>query len=68
MSERSTGEQRAGEAQQLKLLNGGAKQTDWTLDERTRRAGREGIAAARETLKKARRPQPVQYGPHRKAS
>ena len=31
--------------------------TEWRLDDRTRRVGQEGIAAAREALAQARRPQ-----------
>jgi hypothetical protein len=30
--------------------------SDWRLDDRTRRAGREGVAAARQALAQARRP------------
>ena len=29
---------------------------DWRLDDRTRRAGRQGVAAARQALEQARRP------------
>ena len=35
-----------------------ARRTGWALDEKTRRVGREGIAAARETLRRARPPEP----------
>jgi hypothetical protein len=36
------------------------RRPDWSLDEKTRRVGREGIAAARETLRRARPPEPFQ--------
>jgi hypothetical protein len=36
------------------------RRPDWTLDEKTRRVGREGIAAVRETLRRARPPEPFQ--------
>jgi hypothetical protein len=41
---------------------------DWVLDERTRRAGRQGIAAARAALRNARPPEPKHNEPVRKAS
>jgi hypothetical protein len=43
---------------QLRLLPGRVGRTDWVLDERTRRAGRAGVAQAREVLRRARPPQP----------
>jgi hypothetical protein len=43
---------------QLRLLDGGKRQRpqrpEWRLDADTRRIGRQGIAAARETLERAR--------------
>ncbi len=43
---------------QLRLIDGGAADRDWLLDERTRRAGRYGVSQVRETLRKASPPQP----------
>lgn len=43
---------------QLRLIDGGATDRDWLLDERTRRAGRYGVLQVRETLRKASPPQP----------
>jgi hypothetical protein len=60
MSERS-------DQQQLRLIPGGSQTPDWSLDERTRRVGRQGIAAARAALRSARPPEPKQV-PSRKAS
>ncbi|MGI8493329.1 MAG: hypothetical protein ACR2KC_07380 [Acidimicrobiales bacterium] len=40
-------------AQQLVLLD--SKEADWCLDEHTREVGRQGIAAARAALARARR-------------
>jgi hypothetical protein len=34
------------------------RQRDWSLDEKTRRVGRAGVEAARETLRRARPPEP----------
>ena len=34
------------------------RRPDWALDEKTRRVGRAGIEAARETLRRARPPEP----------
>jgi hypothetical protein len=67
MSERS--EHR--EPTQLRLLPGrehGDRRPDWLLDERTRRAGRRGVAEAREILRQARPPEPKQPAAVRKAS
>jgi hypothetical protein len=67
MSERS--EDR--ETTQLRLLAGGEqthRRPDWLLDERTRRAGRRGVAEAREILRQARPPEPKQPAAVRKAS
>jgi hypothetical protein len=66
MSERS--DSYTGGAAQLRLLLGSERHEDWQLDERTRRVGRRGIAAAREILRQARPPEPVQPAPARKAS
>jgi hypothetical protein len=44
---------------QLRLLEGGGGRRDHRLDNRTRTVGREGVAAARLALGKARRPEPV---------
>ena len=67
MSERS--EHR--EPNQLRLLPGreqADRRPDWLLDERTRRAGRRGVAEAREILRRARPPEPKQPAAVRKAS
>ena len=64
MSERST----AGELTQLRLLPSRERGREWLLDERTRRAGRRGVAEAREILREARPPEPKQPAPVRKAS
>lgn len=56
------------DGQQLRLLAGGSKRPDWVLDERTRKAGRQGLAGARETLRHARPPEPKTAGSARKAS
>ena len=48
---------------QLRLLSGDRSRTSrkqWALDERTRRIGRAGIEAVRETLRNAHPPEPVQ--------
>ena len=75
MSERSTvhsdrrGEQSDfGDELQLRLLPGGSKPRDWQLDERTRMVGRQGVAQARDILRRARPPEPKQVAPVRKAS
>ncbi len=65
MSERSTEQNDRG---QLRLLPGGARRPDWVLDERTRRLGREGVAQAREILRRATPPAPKHPAPVRKAS
>lgn len=48
---------------QLRLLTGraGPARPDWALDERTRAIGRRGVAEAREILRRARPPQPVEH-------
>jgi hypothetical protein len=66
MSERSDSYQ--GGAAQLRLLLGGDRPDDWRLDERTRRVGKQGVAAAREVLRRAHPPEPVHPVPARKAS
>ena len=61
---------------QLRLLPGGSlfseerryARPDWQLDERTRSVGREGVAQAREALRRARSPEPNPPEPIRKAS
>jgi hypothetical protein len=74
MSERNRGEQNRGEPDrlrddaQLRLLTASGRRPDWVLDERTRRAGRRGIAAARAALRNARSPEPKHSEPVRKAS
>jgi len=67
MSERSN----HGDTTQLRLLSGrerDGRRPDWQLDERTRRAGRRGVAEAREILRRARPPEPKQPASVRKAS
>jgi len=44
---------------QLRLLPGGTSEPDWTLDDRTRMVGREGVAHAREILRRVAPPQAV---------
>jgi hypothetical protein len=44
---------------QLRLLPGGTVQPDWVLDERTRRVGRQGVAQAREILRRVAPPDAV---------
>ena len=41
---------------QLRLLPGGSVRPDWVLDERTRKVGRQGVAQAREILRRAAPP------------
>jgi len=70
MSERSTNNTASdgsGELQ-LRLLTGGSKRPDWQLDERTRLVGRQGVAQAREILRRAQPPEPLHTPPVRKAS
>jgi hypothetical protein len=43
---------------QLRLI-GASGGPDWVLDAKTRRVGRAGVAEAREVLRRARPPQPV---------
>jgi len=45
---------RIGEAPRARRVHWAA---DWRLDERTRRTGRAGVAAARQALERARRPE-----------
>ena len=66
MSERSR--ERDSDQAQLRLLTGGERRPDWVLDERTRRAGRRGVADARAALRKANPPVPKHVDPIRKAS
>jgi hypothetical protein len=78
MSERSTPKGRnprsrapdaaGAEGMQLRLLPGGERRPDWSLDERTRRVGRRGVAAAREALRRAGPPEPRHPTPERRAS
>jgi len=44
---------------QLRLLPGGTTDPDWMLDDRTRMVGREGVAHAREILRRVAPPQAV---------
>jgi hypothetical protein len=44
---------------QLRLLTGGTPEPDWTLDDRTRKVGRQGVAHAREILRRVAPPQAV---------
>jgi hypothetical protein len=47
---------------QLRLLAGEyrkQRRRDWALDEKTRKIGREGIAAVRETLRRTHPPDPI---------
>jgi hypothetical protein len=46
-------------AVQLRLLPGGSVLPDWVLDERTRRVGRQGVAQAREILRRVSPPDAV---------
>jgi hypothetical protein len=48
-------------AVQLRLLPSDGRRPDWSLDERTRRIGRQGVAQAREILRNSAQG-------HRKAS
>jgi len=69
MSERSEHGTSQHHDAQLRLLPGGERRRgDWVLDERTRRLGRHGVATARETLRRAQPPEPVQSPAARKAS
>ena len=42
---------------QLRLLPGGTTRPDWVLDERTRKVGRQGVAQAREILRRVAPPE-----------
>ena len=44
-------------AVQLRLLPGGTPGPDWVLDERTRKVGRQGVAQAREILRRIAPPE-----------
>jgi hypothetical protein len=44
-------------AVQLRLLTGGTVRPDWVLDERTRKVGRQGVAQAREILRRVAPPE-----------
>ena len=44
---------------QLRLLPGGTPTPDWVLDERTRTVGRQGVAHAREILRRVAPPEAV---------
>ncbi len=44
---------------QLRLLPGGSVGPDWVLDERTRTVGRQGVAQAREILRRVAPPEVV---------
>ena len=44
-------------AVQLRLLPGGTARPDWVLDERTRSVGRQGVAQAREILRRVAPPE-----------
>ena len=46
-------------ATQLRLLPSGTGRLEWSLDERTRTVGRQGVAQAREILRRHQPPQPV---------
>ena len=41
-----------GPVEQLRLLPGAAIEPDWRVDERTREVGRQGVAQAREILRR----------------
>ena len=46
-------------AVQLRLLPGRAGRPDWVLDERTRAVGRQGVAQAREILRRLAPPEGI---------
>jgi hypothetical protein len=46
-------------AVQLRLLTGQADRPDWVLDERTRAMGRQGVAQAREILRRLAPPEGI---------
>jgi len=48
-----------GNTVQLRLLPGGTTEPDWVLDDRTRTVGRQGVAHAREILRRVAPPQAV---------
>jgi hypothetical protein len=57
---RPAGASRAGASRVVQLrLIGASGGPDWVLDAKTRRVGRAGVAEAREVLRRARPPQPV---------
>ena len=65
-------------AVQLRLLPGGTTRPDWVLDERTRKVGRQGVAQAREILRRVGAPRgrapgqlvnrPISVGPSERGS
>ena len=56
---RSTQPDRGEHAVQLRLLPGRTTHPDWVLDERTRKVGRQGVAQAREILRRTSPPDAV---------
>ena len=48
------------EAVQLRLLSGHGSRREWTLDDRTRAVGRQGVAQAKEILRRADPPLPAE--------
>ncbi|MCU1427563.1 MAG: hypothetical protein JWL83_1563 [Actinomycetia bacterium] len=44
---------------QLRLLEGDKRRPEWDLDDQTRQIGLQGIAAVRETLRRAHPPEPI---------
>jgi hypothetical protein len=51
--------QHGGNAVQLRLLPGRHSQPEWALDERTRNLGRQGVAQAKEILRRHQPPDPA---------
>jgi hypothetical protein len=51
------GVETASDTVQLRLLPGGTTEPDWLLDDRTRMVGRQGVAHAREILRRVAPPQ-----------
>jgi hypothetical protein len=41
------------------FVTGDKRRPDWDIDDTTRQIGRQGVAAVRETLRRARPPMPV---------
>lgn len=57
MTRRAVHETQHGDhAVQLRLLPGRQSQAEWVLDERTRHLGRQGVAQAKEILRRSRPP------------